>query len=236
VAAHEERVRREGQVRSSAALWVIGLRANGYREHVGVWLGASESGASWRRVFEQLVQRGLSGVAYVVSDEHAGLLDALRHFFPDAVHQRRQVHCLRNALDHVSSELLRDQVKQGLRDVWAAPTRGDAEQRVVRLLDALRRPAPRLADWLEATIADTLAVYAHADRSAQRHLRSTNSVEHDHMAVRRRTRVIRVFPNDASLVRLLSALAMERNEQWLARRYLLPQDGLLKQESQPLAA
>lgn len=236
VDAHEERVRREGQVRSSAALWVIGIRADGYREHLGVWLGASESGASWRRVFEQLVQRGLTGVEYVVSDEHAGLVDALRRFFPDAVHQRCQVHYLRNALDHVSSELLRDQVKQGLRDVWAAPTRGEAEQRVVRLLDALGRPAPRLVEWLEATIGDTLAVFALADRTAHRHLRSTNSIEHDHMAVRRRTRVIRVFPNEASLVRLLSALAIERNEQWLARRYLLPQEPMLRQEQQPLAA
>src|SRR3990172_1339889 len=130
VDAHVERVRREGQVRSTAALWVIGIGADGYREHLGVWLGASESGASWRRVFEQLVQRGLTDVEYVVSDEHAGLVDAIRRFFPDALHQRCQVHYLRNALDHVSSPLLAEQVKNGLRDVWAAPTRGEAEQRL----------------------------------------------------------------------------------------------------------
>jgi transposase-like protein len=106
VDAPVERVRREGQVRSTAALWVIGIGADGYREHLGVWLGASESGASWRRVFEQLVQRGLTGVEYVVSDEHAGLVEALRRFFPDARHQRCQVHDLRNALDHVSSPRL----------------------------------------------------------------------------------------------------------------------------------
>ena len=236
VDAHVERVRREGQVRSTAALWVIGIGADGYREHLGVWLGASESGASWRRVFEQLVQRGLTDVEYVVSDEHAGLVDAIRRFFPDALHQRCQVHYLRNALDHVSSPLLAEQVKNGLRDVWAAPTRGEAEQRLVRLLDALRASAPRLLEWLEATIDDTLSVYALTDPSARRHLRNTNSIEHDHMAVRRRTRVIRVFPNEASLVRLLSALAMERNEQWLGRRYLLPQEPMIRQEPQSLAA
>ena len=213
-----------------------GIGADGYREHLGVWLGASESGASWRRVFEQLVQRGLTDVEYVVSDEHAGLVDAIRRFFPDALHQRCQVHYLRNALDHVSSPLLAEQVKNGLRDVWAAPTRGEAEQRLVRLLDALRASAPRLVEWLEATIDDTLSVYALTDPSARRHLRNTNSIEHDHMAVRRRTRVIRVFPNEASLVRLLSALAMERNEQWLGRRYLLPQEPMIRQEPQSLAA
>jgi transposase-like protein len=236
VDAHVERVRREGQVRSTAALWVIGIGTDGYREHLGVWLGASESGASWRRVFEQLVQRGLTGVEYVVSDEHAGLVEALRRFFPDALHQRCQVHYLRNALDHVSSPRLAEQLKHGLRDVWAAPTRGEAEQRLMRLVTALSTSAPRVAEWLEETIADTLAVFALRDPSARRHLRTTNSIEHDHMAVRRRTRVIRVFPNEASLVRLLSALAMERNEHWLGRRYLLPQDAMLRQEPHPLAA
>jgi transposase-like protein len=120
VDAHVERVRREGQVRGTAALWVIGVGADGYREHLGVWLGASESGASWRRVFEALVKRGLTGVAYVVSDEHAGLVDAIRRYFPDAAHQRCQVHFLRNARDHVSSHDLQQRVKDGLRNAWPA--------------------------------------------------------------------------------------------------------------------
>lgn len=82
VDAHVERVRREGQVRSTAVLWVIGVGADGYREHLGVWLNPTETGLGWRRVFEQLLQRGLNGVQYVVSDEHPGLVDAIRRFFP----------------------------------------------------------------------------------------------------------------------------------------------------------
>ncbi len=94
-----EQLRREGHVRATAALWVVGVTPEGHREHLGIWLGASESEASWAEVFEDLAQRGLHGVTYVVSDQHVGLRAALRRYFPDAVHQRCQVHYMRNALD-----------------------------------------------------------------------------------------------------------------------------------------
>lgn len=115
-----------------------------------------------------------------------------------------------------------EQVKLGLTDVWSAPTKASAELRAAALLTQLRPTLPTGAEWLESSIGDTLAVYALADQEARRRLRTTNGIEHDHMdmAVRRRTTVIRVFPNEASLVRLVSALAMERNEKWLARRYV----------------
>lgn len=102
--AHHEQVRRDGQVRSTAMLWVIGVSADGHREHLGCWLGVSESTESWSQVFAQLTQRGLSGVQYIVSDEHQRLVTTLRRFLPNAVHQRCQVHYLRNALAKVSGE------------------------------------------------------------------------------------------------------------------------------------
>jgi len=234
--AHEERVRREGMVQSTTALWVIGITEAGYREHLGVWTGPSESEASWHDVAEDLVRRGLHGVKFMVMDAHAGLNTALRRFFPTAIHQRCQVHYLRNALDKVSRAALKTAVLEGLRDVWAAPSRAEADQRVVRLLARLAPDAPALVDWLEETVEDTLAFYALAKPEARRRLRTTNSIEHDHMAVRRRTRVIRIFPNVASLVRLLSALAIERNEQWMARRYLRPTFDELVTEEQAQAA
>lgn len=222
--AHIERVRRKGQVRSTAALWVVGVGADGYREHLGVWLGASESAASWRAVCEDLVKRGLTGVQYVVSDEHAGLVQAVQRFFPEVAHQRCQLHFQRNARDRVSStalqERLRDGLRDGLRDVWAAPARQQAEARLARLVLALRDEAPRAAEWLEREAPATLAVYTLPTREARRRLATTNSIEHDHMAVRRRTSVVRVFPNEASFLRLGTALAVERNEQWLGRRYV----------------
>jgi putative transposase len=222
--AHVEQVRREGQVRATAMLWVIGIRADGYREHLGTWLGASESLESWTMVFESLVQRGLQGVSYAVSDEHQGLVQALRRFFPDAAHQRCQVHYVRNALSRLSSPTRQQQLLAALQDVWGAPTRRHADGRLARLIATLRKPIPTLATWLEETAPATLTCFALASLKARVCLRSTNSIELDHAAVRRRTRVIRIFPNEASLIRLASALAMDRNEAWSTRRYFNPEE------------
>lgn len=220
VDAHYEKVRRERHVRSTAVLWVIGVSAEGYREHLGLWTGASESVQSWGAVFQDLVERGLTGVRYVVSDEHVGLTTALTRYFPEAAHQRCQVHYLRNALSYVSSEALQNEVRGALKDAWSAPTQAEAEARLTRLVDSLRVRAPKLATWLEETAHATLACYVLDQPEHRRRLRTTNSIEHDHAEVRRRTRVVRIFPNEASLIRLTTALAMERNEQWLERCYL----------------
>jgi transposase-like protein len=224
--AHVEQVRREGQVRATAMLWAIGVRADGYREHLGTWLGASESLESWTTVFEELVQRGLTGVTYAVSDEHQGLVTALHRFFPDAAHQRCQVHYLRNALSKVSSPRLQRQLLAALRDVWAAPSAREAAARLARLIACVRKPLPAVATWLEATAAATLACFE-LPLMLRRRLNSTNSIELDHAAVRRRTRVIRIFPNAASLLRLGTALAIERNELWATRRYFNPDDTII---------
>lgn len=218
--AHQERVRREGRVLSTAVLWVIGVSEDGYREHLGLWTGASESLQSWNAVMQDLVERGLSGVRYVVSDEHQGLVQSVRRYFPEAEHQRCTVHYLRNARSHVTSKALQGEVRDALRDCWAAPDRAEAEARLVRFVDRVRPALPRLADWLEETFGDTLGFFSLPAGEHRRRLKTTNSVEHDHAEVRRRSRVIRIFPNEASLIRLLGALAMERNDQWLERRYL----------------
>lgn len=193
---------------STAVLWVIGIREDGYREHLGVWTGPSESQRSWVAVFRDLTQRGLEGVEHVVSDEHLGLVQALGLYFPAAAHQRCQVHYLRNALSHVSTDVYRSAVLEGLRDIWAAPSREEAEARLVRLIDRLRKTVPAL----EETAKETLACYVPPAGVIRLRLRSTNSVEHDHAEVRGRTRVVRIFLNEASLVRLTTALAIKRNE------------------------
>lgn len=124
----------------------------------------------------------------------------------------------------------REAVKQGLHDVWNAPALGEAEQRVQALVARWQPTLPKLATWLEGSVADTLSAFAFRDALAHRRLRSTNGIEHDHMAVRRRTRVIRVFPNEAGFVRLASALAMERNEKWLAKRDVEALENVLNPE------
>ncbi len=218
--AHVEHVRREGHVRSTAALWVTGLTPEGYREHLGTWMGPSESEPSWAGVFHDLVERGLHGVQYVVSDEHAGLVSALRRYFPEAVHQRCQVHYQRNAQAKVTSERLQLVVRQGLRDAWTAPDRAEATARLARLIAELRPDAPRLADWLADTHEATLGCYVLEADDVRRRLCSTNSLERHHEEVRRRTRVIRIFPHEASLLRLLTALAIEQNDHWRHQRWI----------------
>ena len=202
---------------------MIGIRADGFREHLGTWLGASESLVSWTEVFTDLVRRGLHGVTYAVADEHHGLVSALHRFFPEAAHQRCQVHYLRNALSKLSSPRQQQQLLGALQDLWAAPTRAVAEARLAQLVTRLQKPLPQLAAWLEETAPTTLTSYV-LPSSARRRLRSTNSVEHDHADVRRRTRVIRIFPNEASLLRLGTALAIERNDAWSLRRYFNPEE------------
>jgi transposase-like protein len=220
--AHHEQVRREGHVRSTAMLWVIGITAEGFREHLGVWLGNSESLESWSLVCEDLRRRGLTHVAFTVADAHAGLVEALRRYFPEAAHQRCQVHYLRNALSKVASPKLQQHLLTALRDVWSAPTRADADHRLAQLVTALEKPLPQVAAWLEDTAAATLTVCELPTAELRRKLRTTNGSEHDHAEMRRRTRVVRIFPNEASLIRLGTALAIERNEQWLSRRYFMP--------------
>ena len=221
VDAHYERVRREGAVRSTAVLWVVGIDEDGFREHLGLWTGSAESLQTWGSVFRDLVDRGVAGVEMIVSDEHAGLVQALRRYFPNAVHQRCTVHYMRNAHAYVSSAEWKQVVRDGLRDVWAAPTLEEAQERLQRLIIRTRKAVPALAQWLEETAADTLTFLTHARPEHRRLLKTTNSMEHDHAEVRRRSRVVRIFPNEASLIRLLGALAIERNEQWLERRYMV---------------
>lgn len=221
--AHYERIRREGHVLSTAVLWVLGVRADGYREYLGCWVGNAESAASWGTVCRDLAARGLHGVRYVVSDEHVGLTSAIRRYWPDAAHQRCQVHYLRNALTKVSTPAWQQELVVGLRDVWAAPTRAEALARGQRLAATFEAPLPAVAEWLTTTLEDTLSFYQLPEVEARRRLRTTNALEREHEEIRRRTRVIRIFPNTASFLRLATALAADRNDVWVKRRYLVPQ-------------
>lgn len=221
VDAHDQRVRREDRVLSTAVLWVEGIDQEGFREHLGVWTGSAESLESWGTVFRDLLDRGVAGVEVLVSDEHLGLVEALQRYFPHAAHQRCTVHYLRNALSHVSTATWKREVRDSMRDIWAAPTREEAKERAQHLISKLRKPVPKLADWLDETLHDTLTFLARVAPEHRRLFKTTNSMEHDHADVRRRSRVVRIFPNEASLIRLLGALAIERNEQWLERRYMV---------------
>lgn len=228
VDAKYEHVREAGQVRSNSALIVKGVRHDGQREILAVEVANTESQTSWSEVFAHLKQRGLQGVKYVVSDEHSGLVAALDRYFQGAAWQRCQMHYLRNACAKVAGKQ-RPWLTAQLLDAWASPDKATAQQRLQRLIE--HGVCPELADWLEETVESTLTVFGLPPEHRKR-MKSTNGLERFNQELERRTRVVRIFPNRASFLRLASALAMEQSEEWLTGHRYLDMGGV---EQEPVA-
>lgn len=213
-----EKVRHNGAIVSRGVLTVTGIDADGYREVLGVWCADTESEASWSQVFRELKDRGLAGVRYVVSDNHRGLVDAIHRHFQGVVWQRCQVHFIRNALGKVQKKD-RHKVLALLREITGASCLESAQNRMREAIEIMADTHPKVADMLDQHGEEMLAVYALPEHHRKR-MRTTNMVERLNEEFRRRTRVIRVFPNEAACVRMISVLAMEINEEWMERKYL----------------
>ena len=218
VDARGERIRRDGSVIPQSALIVIGIDSEGYREVLGVWCADSESEASWSTVFRELKERGLHGVSYVVSDDHTGLTKAIACQFQGAIWQRCQVHFMRNVRAMVSKKD-RGRITASLREITGAESLDSARKRLHEAVDALTAKHPKVAGHLDMYGEEILAVYALPEHHWKR-MRTTNMLERFNEEIKRRTRVVRIFPNEQSCIRLVSALAMEENENWMERKYL----------------
>jgi transposase-like protein len=210
------KVRKGGQVRPQSALIAIGVNMRGYREVLGFWIGDSETYASWSDFFSWLKKRGLRGVDLVVSDQHGGLVKAVETHFQGAMWQRCQTHFTRNILDACPKQLQAELHSQ-LRVIWEAPDVETAREMLRRVIDSFGRRAPRAMTILEEGFDDAVAVLNLPERYRKR-LRTTNGIERLNEEVRRRERVIRIFPNVESAVRLLGALLMEKDEAWSTDR------------------
>lgn len=206
------KVRQEGRVVPQSALLSIGINEDGYREILGIQVGDSESAASWSAYFEWLHQRGLRGVDLVVSDEHRGLVNAVQRHFQGVAWQRCQAHLTRNILD-ACPKAHRDELKGRLRLVFEAPKRAVARRACDDIAADFGQRAPKALACLENGFDDAMAVLALPERYRRR-LRTTNAVERLNQEIRRRERVIRIFPNEASVIRLIGALLMEQDEDW----------------------
>ena len=216
--ARYEKVRRGGSVVSQGVLVAIGISQTGYREVLGCWVAESESEASWSAVFSELKQRGLSGVLYVVSDDHQGMVKAIARHFQGAVWQRCQVHFVRNALA-LCGQQQRPQVLRLIKAVTEAATREAAQAALAVTVAELKKKAPKVARLLEESGEEILGVYALPDAHRKR-MRTTNMLERQNQELKRRTRVVRVFPHEQSCLRLIAALLMETNQEWMGRMYL----------------
>lgn len=220
VDARYEHVRIDGRVVSQGVLLVTGLRGDdGRREILGVSVADTESEATYQELFRSLKARGLTGVRLIISDDHAGLRAAITRQFQGAGWQRCQVHFTRNLLGQVAQRQ-RAEVAAGLREVFAAPTRSQALAVARRLGEQWRVSHPRVAEQLEEELEDCLACLAFPTEHQLR-IRTTNGLERLSQELKRRTRVVRIFPNREACLRLVSALAMEQSDEWVSgRRYL----------------
>jgi putative transposase len=218
--AHYEKVRKCGSVRSCAVFTAIGVGKDGKREILGVSVSLSEAEVHWRAFLASLLQRGLHGVEFITSDDHKGLRAAVDAIFTGVIWQRCQFHLQRNAQAHVAKKGMAAAVSADIRDIFNAPSGKMAQSRLDFYVGKYRDVDTDLADWMEVNIPEGLAVFQLPKKHRKR-LRTTNPLERLHEEINRRTRVAGLFPNEASLLRLVSAIEMEISEDWLAgKRYL----------------
>jgi len=222
--ARYEKVREDGVIRSRAVLVAIGIDWEGRRRILGVELAQRESATSWREFLLGLKARGLHGVRLAISDDHQGLKRAVAEVLPEAAWQRCYVHFLRNALDHLPRKADDDCLTE-LRWLYDRRDAAEARLHLRAWLERWSAKYHKLCAWVEETIEETWTFYR-SPREHHKHLKSTNLLERLNQELKRRTHVVRIFPNEASCLRLIRALACEQHEEWL--------DGPVYLDMQPL--
>ena len=221
--ARYEKVRHGGAVVDCAVLIAIGIDEQGQRTILGVSVKLSEAEVHWREFLSSLIDRGLHGVELIVSDDHAGLKQARKACFPGVPWQRCQFHLQQNAMHYVPQVSQRTEVASDLRAVFNAPNREEANRLLGLTVKKYQATAPALSQWMEANVPESLTVFQ-LPAAHRRRLRTTNVLERLNQELKRRTRVATLFPNEASLLRLVTALLMETSEDWeTGKRYLNPE-------------
>jgi len=218
--ARYEKVRHGGQVVDSAVLLAIGVNRQGQRSVLGVSVALSEQEVHWREFLMSLKDRGLHGIELFVSDAHEGLKAARKAVFPAVPWQRCQFHVQQNAQKYVPRQSMKREVAQAIRGVFNALNREEAERQLDLLIKTYQDTAPKLAAWAAEAIPEALTVFAFPE-AHRRRIRTSNMVERLNKELKRRTRVATLFPNDASCLRLVSAVAMEISEEWETGRVYL---------------
>jgi len=218
--ARYEKVRHDGAIVSCALLTAIGVGPDGKRSILGCSVQLSEAETHWRKFLQSLLDRGMHGVKLVVSDDHAGLKAARQAVMPGVLWQRCQFHAIQNAMAHVPKVAMRTEVARNLRRIFDADETAEAERRLRDAVARYHKTAPQLAAWLEENVPEALTVL-HIPAAHRRRLRTTNGLERLNKEIKRRTRVATLFPNEASLLRLASAVLSEISDDWETERSYL---------------
>ncbi|KKL27882.1 hypothetical protein LCGC14_2380710 [marine sediment metagenome] len=218
--ARYENVRHAGSVMRCAVLIAMGVGENGKRSVLGISVSLSEAEVHWRNFLIGLQQRGLHGVRHVVSDAHKGLKAAIEARLTGVPWQRCQFHISQDALSYVPKLDMRKGVGRDLRDVFNAPDKEEAQRRLALAVEKYRKKAPKLSEWMEANVPEGFTVFT-LPTEHRRQMRTTNGIENLNRQIKRRTRVANLFPNEESLLRLVTAVVMEISEEWESGRTYL---------------
>jgi transposase-like protein len=218
--ARYEKVRHGGCVVSCALLVAVGIGPDGKRSILGVSVSLSEAEVHWRDFLAGLQDRGLHGVQLIVSDDHAGLKAAREARFAGIPWQRCQFHLMQNAMQYVPKLDMRKEAAADIRTILDAPDRNEAQRRKDQVLQKYQKTAPKLVAWLDANVGESLAVFDFPAAHRKR-LRTSNLLERINKEIKRRTRVATLFPNEASLLRLASAVLAEIDEEWQSAKVYL---------------
>jgi putative transposase len=229
--ARYEKVRQDGQIRDAALLQAVGVDRSGHRQVLGVSISLGEHEIHWRTFLQSLVQRGLRGVQLITSDDHPGLKAARLAVFGGIPWQRCQFHLQQNASQYVPHQSLKAEVAADLRMIFNAPNRTTADAYLAQVVQKYAKSASRLADWMEKNVPEGLTVFAFPINH-QRKLRTSNGLERLNREIRRRTRVVGIFPNEAACLRLASAILMEYDDEWqVGKVYLSFEEGSASAQS-----
>ena len=218
--ARYEKVRQGGQLLDCAILIALGIGLDGKRSILGVSVALSEAEPHWREFLLSLQSRGLSGCKFIVSDAHPGLAAARMAVFPSVPWQRCQFHLAQNVQALVPRLEMRSRVAYDIRSIFNASDLPSALLRLKELVVFYSKIAPKLASWMETNIPEGLAILA-LPEAHQRRLRTSNALERVNQELKRRTRVASCFPNEASLLRLVSALLCEISDEWITGKIYL---------------
>jgi len=225
--ARYEKVRHGGSVINCAVLVATGVSIEGQRSVLGLSVSLSEAEVHWRTFLSSLKDRGLHGVIMITSDDHLGLKAALKSVFNGVSWNRCHVHLQQNASAYVPKVAMRSSAARDISNILSAPNRDEAKRLLDLAVEKYRSKAPRLASWMEENIPQGFTVFM-LPYDMRRRLRTTNMIERLNWEIKRRTRVASLFPNEASLLRLVSAILMETSEEWeTSRKYLILEYDLL---------
>ena len=225
-----EKVRYAGHVVSMAILLVCGVSEEGKREVLAIEPMLEESKESYKQLFEKLKERGLTKPSLIVSDAHKGLVAAIGECFPGASWQRCKVHFMRNILVHVPHKE-KERFASLLKGIWLTTDLETAKQRAQELADQYKEKCPKAVETLEEGLEDALTFLAFPKLDARK-VSSNNMLERLNKEIRRRTRVVGIFPNPDSYLRLVTVYLMEYSEDWSVTRSYLSEESLKSLDNQ----